>query len=170
MQIHHYRACCCWLLWKEEQLTFWATCFVSGTILSSLHILMNKWSQSKWHIIHDIIELMSLCCSVTLLCPALCDPVDCSTPGFTALHYFLEFAQTHVHWVSDVLPSRRLVLCCLLLLLPSIFPSIRVFSNKLALCIRWSKYWSFSFSISVSDEYSGLISFRMDWFDLLAVT
>ena len=65
--------------------------------------------------------------------------------------------------------SNHLVLCYPLLLLPSIFPSIRVFSNELALCIRWPKYWSFSFSISPSNEYSGLISFRMDWFDLLAV-
>ena len=112
---------------------------------------------------------MSLCCSVTLLCPAFCDPTDCSMPGFTVLYYFLGFAQTHVHWVSDVKPSNHLILCRPLLLLPSIFPSIRVFSNELALCIRWPKYWSFSFSISVSNEYSGLISFRVDWLDLLAV-
>ena len=77
-----------------------------------------------------------------------------------------EFAQTHVHWVSDVIqPSHSL--CPLLL--PSIFPSIRVFSNESAFPIRWPKYWSFSFSISPSNEYSGLISFRIDWFDLLAV-
>ena len=67
------------------------------------------------------------------------------------------------------MPSNHLILCCPLLLLPSIFPSIRVFSNELALCIRWPKYWSFSFSISPSSEYSGLISFRIDWFDLLAL-
>ena len=66
------------------------------------------------------------------------------------------------------MPSNHLILCCPLLLLPSIFPSIRVFSNESALCIRWPKYWSFSFSISPSNEYSGLISFRMDWLDLLA--
>ena len=68
-----------------------------------------------------------------------------------------------------VMPSNHLILCCPLLLLPSIFPSIRVFSNELALPIRWPKYWSFSFSINSSDEYSGLISFRIDWFVLLAV-
>ena len=68
-----------------------------------------------------------------------------------------------------VMPSNHLVLCCLLLPLPSIFPCIKVFSNELALCIRWPKYWSCSFSISPSNEYSGLISYRMDWFDLLAV-
>ena len=67
------------------------------------------------------------------------------------------------------MPSNHLILCCSLLLLPSVFPSIRVFSNKLALCIRWPKYWSFSFSISPSNEYSGLIYFRIDWLDLLAV-
>ena len=93
--------------------------------------------------------------------------MDCSTPGLPVHHQLPEFTQTHVHWVGDVIqPS---ILCCPLLLLPSIFPSIRVFSNELVLCIRWPKYWSFSFSISPSNEYSGLISFRMDWFDLLAV-
>ena len=71
--------------------------------------------------------------------------------------------------VESVMPSNHFILCCPLLLLPSIFPSIRVFSNELALWIRWPKYWSFSFNISPSNEYSGLISFRMDWFDLLTV-
>ena len=71
--------------------------------------------------------------------------------------------------IELVMPSNHLVCCCPLFLLPSIFPSIRVFSNELALCIRWPKYWSCSFSISPSNEYSGLISFRMDWLDLLVV-
>ena len=75
--------------------------------------------------------------------------------------------------IELVMPSNHLILCCLLLLLPStflaFFPSIRVFSNELVLCIRWPKYWHFSFSISPSNEYSGLISFRIDWFDLLTV-
>ena len=71
--------------------------------------------------------------------------------------------------IELVVPSNHLILCCPLLLLPSIFSSIRVFSNESVLCIRWPKYWSFSFSINLSDVYSGLISFRMDWFDLLAV-
>ena len=70
---------------------------------------------------------------------------------------------------ESVMPSHHLILCCPLLLLPSIFPSIRVFSNESALCIRWPKYWSFSFNISPSNEHPGLISFRMDWLDLLAV-
>ena len=71
--------------------------------------------------------------------------------------------------IESVMPSNHLILCHPLLLLPSIFPSIRVFSDELVLCIRWPKYWSFSFNVSPSNEYSGLISFRIDWFDLLAV-
>ena len=71
--------------------------------------------------------------------------------------------------IELVMPSNHLILCCPLLLLPSIFPSIRVFSNESTLCIRWPKYWSFSFSISPSNEHPGLISFRMDWLDLLAI-
>ena len=88
-------------------------------------------------------------------------------PGLPVLHQLTELAQTHVHEV--VMPSNHLILCCPLLLPPSIFPSIRVFSNKSVLCIRWPKYWSFSLSISPPNEYSGLISFRMDWLDLLVV-
>ena len=71
--------------------------------------------------------------------------------------------------IKSVMPSNYLILCCPLLLLPSIFPSIKVFSNESALCIRWPKYWSFSFNISPSNQHLGLISFRMDWLDLLAV-
>ena len=93
--------------------------------------------------------------------------MDCSTPGFSALHYLLEFAQTHVHRVGDAI--QHLILCPSLLLLPSIFPSIKVFSNELALCIRWPEYWSSSSSISPPNEYSGLISFMTDWLNLLAV-
>ena len=93
--------------------------------------------------------------------------MDCSTPGFQVHQQFLELAQTHVHQVDEAIqPS---LLYRPLLLLPSIFPSIRVFSSESILCIRWPKYWSFSFSISSSNEYSGHISFRMDWLDLLAV-
>ena len=105
--------------------------------------------------------------SVAQSCPILWDPMDHSMPGFPVLHQLLEFTQIHVHRVDDAIqPSHPL---SFLLLLPSIFPSIRVFSNNSALRIRWPKYWSFSFSISPSNEYSGLISFRMDWLDLLAV-
>ena len=99
-----------------------------------------------------------------------CDPMDCSTPSFPVLHCLLEFAQTLVHWVGDVIqPSHPLSPSSPLALSLSVFPSIRVFSRELALRVRWPEYWSFSFSISPSNEYSGLISFRIDWFDLLTV-
>ena len=91
-----------------------------------------------------------------------CDPMDCSTSGLPVHHQLLELTQTHVHWVGgDIQPFHPL--------LPSIFPGIRVFSNESVLHIRWPKYYSFSFSINPSNEYSGLISFKMDWLDLLAV-
>ena len=90
-----------------------------------------------------------------------------STPGLPVHHQLLESTQTYVH--QSVMPSNHLILCRPLLLLPSIFPSIRVFSDESALPIRWPKYWSFSFSISPSNEHPRLISFRMDWLDLLAV-
>ena len=102
-------------------------------------------------------------CSVAKLCPTLYDPIDCSMPVFPILHRLLEFAQ--IHSIELVMPSNHLILCHPLLLLPSVFPSIRVFSNESAVHIRWPKDWSFSFSTSPSNEYSGLISFRMDWFD-----
>ena len=105
--------------------------------------------------------------SVAQSCPTLCDPMDCSTPGFPAITNSRSLLK--LTSMETVMPSNHLILCRLLLLLPSIFPSIRVFSNESALCIRCPKYWSFSFSISPSNEYSGLISFRMDWLDLLAV-
>ena len=93
--------------------------------------------------------------------------MDCSTPGFPVLHRLPEFTQTHVHRVGYAIqPSHPL---SPLLLLPPIPPSIRVFSNESTLCMRCPKYWSFSFSISPSKEHPGLISFRMDWLDLLAV-
>ena len=87
-------------------------------------------------------------------------------PGFPVHHQLPELAQIHVHCI--LMPSNHLILHCPLLLLPSIFPSIKVFPSESVLCIRWPKYWSFSFSISPTNEYSGLISFRIDWSDLLA--
>ena len=111
--------------------------------------------------------LLSYCCSVAKLCLTRCNPMDCSTPGFPVFH--LSQRLLKLMSIESVMPSSHLMLCCPLFLLPSIFPSIGVFSNELALCIRWPKYWSFSFSISPSSECSGLISFRIEWFDLLAV-
>ena len=109
-----------------------------------------------WHwtlsLIHVVVVVWS--------CPPICDPMDCSMPGSPVLRHLLELAQIHVHWVSDAIqPS-----CSLWspVLLSSIFSRIRVFSNESVLCIRWPKYRCFSFSISPSNEYSGLISFRTD--------
>ena len=105
--------------------------------------------------------------SVPQSCLSLCDPMVCSMPGFPVYHQFPELAQTHVHRVSDPIQLSHPLLSPS----PLAFnlPSIRIFSNESVLCIRWPKYWSFGFSISSSSEYSGLISFRMDWLDLLAV-
>ena len=101
---------------------------------------------------------------MTQSCLTFCDPVDCRTPGFSVRHQCLEFTQTYVHWVGDAIQASHL-----LLLLPSIFPNVRVFSSESALHIRWPKHSSFGFSIGPSNEYSRLISFMIDWFDLLAV-
>ena len=95
--------------------------------------------------------------------------MDCSTPGFSVLHYLPECAQIHVRWVMDMVILANHLIFCWPLLLPSVFPCIRVFPSESTLHIRWPKYWSFSFNIGPSIEYSGLISFRFDWFDLLAV-
>ena len=97
-------------------------------------------------------------------CIRLCDPMDCSTPGFPVNHQLQSLLK--LMSIESVMPSNNLIFCHSLLLLPSIFPSIRVFSNESVLHIRWPKYWSFSFSISPSNEYSWLISFRIDCFDL----
>ena len=101
------------------------------------------------------------------LCLTLCNPTDGSTPGFPIHH--LSWSLLKLMSVKSVMISNHLILCHPLHLLPSIFPNIRDFSNESLLCIRWPSYWSFSFSISPSNEYSGLISFRINWFDLLAV-
>ena len=93
--------------------------------------------------------------------------MDCSTPDLPVHHQLLEFTQTMS--IESVMQSNHLILCHPLIVLPSVFLSIRVFSNESVIQIRWPKYWSFSFNISPSNDYSGLISFRMDWLDLLAV-
>ena len=111
--------------------------------------------------------MFSCGCSVTQLCLTLCDPVNCSMTGLPVHHQFQSSPKPVS--IESVMPSNYLILHRLLLLLPSIFPSIRVFTNESALRIRWPKYWSFSINISPSNEYSGLISFRIDGLDLLAV-
>ena len=105
--------------------------------------------------------------SFAQLCPTLCDPMDYSTPGLPVHHNSQILPKLMP--IESVMPSNPLILCHPLLLLPSIFPSIRVFSNESTVRIRWPKYWSFSFNISPSNEYSGLISFRMGWLYLFAV-
>ena len=115
-------------------------------------------------------ENVSMCFSVQFSCSVVSDslrphgPQHASSLSITSSRSLLKLM-----YIESVMPSNHLILCCPLLLPPSIFPSIRVFSNESALCIRWPKYWNYSFNISPSNEYSGLISFRMDWFDLLAV-
>ena len=104
---------------------------------------------------------------VTQSCPTVCNPMNRSTPGLPVHHQLPESTQPMS--IESVMPSNHLMLYRLLLLLPSIFPSIRVFSSESSLHMRWPKYWSFSFSISPSKEHPRLISFRMDWLDLLAV-
>ena len=105
--------------------------------------------------------------SVAQSCPTLCDPMNHSRLGLPVHHQLPESTQTHVNWIGDTIQPSHLL--SPLLLLPSIFPSIRVFSNESAVRIRWPKDWSFSFSISPSNEYPASISFRTDWLDLLAV-
>ena len=119
-----------------------------------------------WHLSSGNTDLPYICSvqfiSVTQSCLTLCNLMACSMPGLP-VHHQLQVYSSHVNWVGNA------ILCRPLLLPPSIFPSIRVFSNESVICIRWPKYWSFSFNINPSSEYSGLISFRMDWLDLLAV-
>ena len=130
------------------------------------------WTYSHRSIINCVfltyfLSLLFQVNSVIQQCPTLCDPMDCSTPGLPVHHQLPEFTLTHVHWVSDAIQSSY----------PLLSPSPpalnlsqhQVFSNESVLHIRWPKYWDFSFSISPFNEYSGLISFRMDWLDLLAV-
>ena len=101
------------------------------------------------------------------LCLTLCDPMDCTMPGF--LFFSNSGSLLKLMSIESVMPSNHLIFCHPLLLLPLVFRGMRVFSKKSVLCISWPKYWSFSFSISPSSEHPGLISFRMDWLDLLAV-
>ena len=119
-------------------------------------------------VIHIYIYLASVqFSSVAQSCQTLCDPMDCNTPGFPVHHQLQSLLK--LMSIASGMPSSHLVLCHPLLLLPSIFCSIRVFSSESVFHIRWPKYWAFTSSISPSNEYSGLISFRIDWFDVLAV-
>ena len=128
-------------------------------------LLVNLNYQSRQNTFAKLSKLLiefSSVSSVAQSCPTLCDPMDCSTLGLPVHHQLWE-SLLKLMSIALVMPSNHLILCLPLLLLPSIFPSIRVFSYESALRISWPKYWSFSFSISPSNEYSGLISFKMDW-------
>ena len=135
-----------------------------------LHVLLTSFAGPKTHLVIATWKEWATWVAVylssvqfSLSCPTLCNRMDFSTPGFPIHQQLLEFPQTHVHRVGDAIqPSPPLSS-------PSIFPSIRVFSSESVLCIKRTKYWSFCFSISPSNEYSGLISFRMNWLDLLVV-
>ena len=171
------------LLWKATAIYMWDETVrlsqtVFGSSLWSLYYLFSSfwyytlytltWSPRCFQRVFKVktIFIIILTCSVAQSCLTLCDPMNRSTSGLPVHHQLPEFTQTHVHRVGDAI---NLILCHPLLLLPPIAPSIRVFSSESALRMRWPKYWSFSFNISPSNEQPGLISFRMDWLDLLAV-
>ena len=127
-----------------------------------------QWHHSTYFLSANIlISTLTFSSVQSLSRVQLCDPMNPSTPGLPAHHQLPVFTQTHIHRVRDAFS--HLILCRPLLLLPPIPPCIRVFSNESTLCMRWTKYWSFSFSISPSSEQPGLISFRVDWLDLLSV-
>ena len=147
---------------SDHLLFLW--CMDPPVILSSGYTLESPAELNKP--LHRI-TIKLVFSSVTQLCLTLCDPMDYRISGCPVHHQLPELTQTHVPRVSDAIQLSHPLSSYLLL--PSIFPSIRVFSNESALCIRWSKYWSFSFNISPSNEFAGLISFRMDWLDLFAV-
>ena len=123
---------------------------------------MNTYTQ--YRVNHPSLQFSS----IAQPCPTTCEPMDCSMPGLPVHHQLPEFTQIHVYGHEMVMPSNHLILCCPLLLPPPIFPGIRVASNESPLHIRLAKYWSFSLSISPSSEHPELISFSMDWLELLA--
>ena len=132
--------------------------------MNCLYIL----SPCRLHYLHIFSPVsFCCCCSVAKECLTLCFTVDCRCQA--SLSFTISWSLFKLMSIKLMMLSNHLILCCPCLLLPSVFPTIRVFSSELTLHIRWPKYWSFSFSISPSKEYSGLISFRIDWFDLLAV-
>ena len=137
-------------------------------LLDKIGISLSLRQSSAWRRLvgKKTLEVFRLLIVVVQSCPALCDPMDYSTSGFPVLHFLKLMCLFKLRTIKSVMPSNHLILHHPLLLFPSIFSSIRVFSNESALHIRWLKYWSFSFSTSLSNEYSGLISLRIGWFDL----
>ena len=134
----------------------------SGTIVK-----LNKASVNMLRTVEPYIASVQFS-SVAQLCPTLCDPMSCSTPGLPVRHQLPEFLQTHIHRVGDAIQPAISSSVVPFSSCPQSLPA-SVFSNDSTLCMRWPKYWSFSFSISPSKEHPGLISFRVDWLDLLAV-
>ena len=130
---------------------------------SSRSYVIKEWQSKTMRYIHFSVQFSS----VAQLCPTLCDPMNRSTPGLPVHHQLR--SSLRLTSIESMMPSSHLILCRPLILLPPIPPSIKVFSNESTLIMRWPKYWSFSFSIIPSKEHQGLISFRMDWLDFLAV-
>ena len=153
-------------------LIFWG-CYCHITVYPEWFTVCDWEEGREWKpevkaiITQRVYTLSPISCSVAQLCPTRSTPWTAACQISLVLQHLWSLLK--LLSIESVMPSIYLILCCPLLLLPAIFPSIRVFSNELTLHIRWPKYWSFSFSISPSNEYSGLISFRMDWLDLLAV-
>ena len=170
---------------KQQPSSLWK-CFLNFNMQNNLSILLKLFCSKVWSGTWDCsfvvsTQVMSLlevqttlwitepscCCSVTHSCPTLCNPMNCSTPGLPVLHHLPEFAQVHFHCISDAIqPSHPVMTSFLSALNLSQYQGL---FHEFAVHIRWPKYWSFSFSISPSTEYSGLISFKIDYFDLLAV-
>ena len=153
--------------WRREWLP--TPIFLPGEFheLRSLVSYTSPWGHKESYT--TLQTKCTICCfSVTHLCLTLCNPMDCSMPVQSSLSFTTSQSLLKLMSIDLVMPSNHLILC-FPLLLPLIFPSIRVFPSQSALCIRWPKDWSFSLNTSSSNEYSGLISFRIDWFDVLAV-
>ena len=155
-----------WQLLSYLKFIFWALSLLGGGFfpppILMLHLQIKTENKNSANQLFSSVQFSSVAQS----CPTLCDPMNRSMPGLPVHHQLPEFTQTPI---ESVMPSSHLILCRPLLLLPPIPPNIRVFPNESTLCMRWPKYWSFSFSISPSNEHPGLVSFRMDWLDLLAV-
>ena len=146
-------------------LTCWVWLLSLSVMFSRFVHAIHPWISTPFLLaLNSFLTACIFYCWVTNLCLTLCEPMGYSMPGSSVLHYLLDFAQ-----IESVMLSNHLILSHSFLFLPSIFPSMGVFSNKSALHIRWPKYWSFNFSLNLSNEYSGLTSFRIDWLDLLAV-
>ena len=164
----------CWPFWHKLSLCSWNLfiyLFFVFILFFDFTILYWFCHISKWicHRYTCVLEFKSVscCCPVAQSCPTVCDPWIAARQASLSFTIFRSLLK--VTSIESVIPSNHLILCCPLHLPPSIFPSIRIFSSKSPLRIRWPKYWSFSFSTSPSNEYSGLTSFRIDWFDIFAV-